>query len=328
MFPYEMSTTPPGPEIAATTVEHNPNTSKPLLEESDITMTHVLTTTTEEKSASASTALLDSGMKTTVSATLPNITQAIAGMTDVFEVPTTSMVMDNNIQAMEPASTTVMTPLTATTILTTVAPAVTTSITVPTLNDQFIELFKESDQRVPVLATTHAPAVTTSIVMTVLGDFNELFKHPAETGTVAVTEETKTNIPSETDSKIEPSTSKLSPVLTEATILPSLDAVPFELNENSIISSLAQFDNVLTNEDTTRMASSTVSKVDSTDKHMVATGSQTEPPKSQTESPKSQTEPPKSQETKNELEPNGKSGCNSISTSFVVLSMAVLYVIV
>lgn len=66
------------------------------------------------------------------------------------------------------------------------------------------------------------------------------------------------------------------------------------------------------NEDTTRMASSTDNKVDSGDKPM---GAQTV-----------ETETPKSQETK--TEPDGKSGASNISTSFIALTLAVLYVIV
>lgn len=302
-----MSTTASVQEVAATTtVEHSPNTSKPDLEDSDNTMTHALTTITE--SAAPSNGLSDSAMKTT---TLSHISPAIAGMTDLFEAPTTSLVMDNNIQAMEPASTTVMTPVT-------IAPAMTTLLTMTIPDEHIVDpLFKEPDQTVSVITTTDVPAtalplpaVTTSMLMGMLGESaNEIFKLQDESISVAV--------PSMTDNKIEPTTSQLSPAPSEAPIMPSLDAIPTKSNEYSIIQSPDEVDNVLTmssNEDTTRMVSSTDSKVDSGDKHVVALASETESPKSQ--------------ETKKEMEPNGKSGCNSISTSFVVLSMAVLYVIV
>lgn len=256
------------------------------MEESDATMTSLLDSVTEMKTIAPIT-------------TLSNITPAITGMTALFEVPTTSIVMDTNTEAITPASTTI-------------SPTVTTpsTVTTPAATLSLDEIFKQSET-VPVVlpvkpaetvsATTllTVPAVTTS--MTDLGEHaNEILSQTDKTVTVA--DPITTSAP-------------LSPALTAATVSP-LDAMLNALNENSIVPH-AEIDNVLTmssNEDTTRMASSTESKMDNGDKQVVALAAQTEPPKSQ--------------ETKNEVDADGKSGCNSITTSFVVLSLAVLYVIV
>lgn len=265
--------------VPTTTTQHVSSTSRPHMEQFGSTMNNAFTTTT---------ALLDSvtDMKTIPptgpSTTLANTTPTISAMPDSIEVPTTSFVMDTNMQATAPASTTVTAPAT----------------TLPALN-----VMNEQAESVPVVVpeTPSVPASQTTVVA----------MHAATTSmpvTTAVNEGANDLI-KQTDKTVSlavpTTTSAPSPALTEATISP---AKPMTLDENTIVPH-AEIDNVLTmssNEETTRMASSVDSKVDNSDK---------------------QTEPPKSEETKND--PNeGGSGCNSVTTSFVVVSMAVLYVIV
>lgn len=282
----DLSTIASVPEIAVTavTVENNPSTSKPYVEESDITPT---------------TASLDSvtDMKT-IAPTGSNIIPSITGMTDLAEIPTTSMVMDNNMPSMDHVSTTVVTLETtpATVTIPVTLAAMPSTIGMTTANEETNEVFKQPDEADSVVVATTPSivlpttlsAITTS--MTITNDVNESFKQPEETVLVA-----------ETSTMSQPTPV---PVQAETTTSSTLVIIPSELNEQS----LNEIDNVLTmssNEDTTRMASSTDNKIDNDVK---------------------QNEPPKSQETKNELEP-GKNGCNSISISLAVLSTALLYVI-
>lgn len=277
----DLSTIASVQEIAATavTVENNPSTSKLYVVESDITTT---------------TASLDSvtDMKT-IAPTGSNIIPSITGMTDFMETPTTSMAMDNNMQSMEHVSTTVAALVTE---AATVTIPVASTMTMTTSNGETNEVFKQPDETDSVVvATTPSIALPTTLSaittsMTITNDeVNESFKQPEETVSVTVTT----------------TTSQPLSVQAETTISSTLFIIPSELNEQS----LNEVDNVLTmssNEDTTRMASSTDNKIENDVK---------------------QNEPPKSQETKNELEP-GKNGCNSIFISLAVLSTAVLYVIV
>lgn len=311
----EISSTASNQEItttAANTVEHNPITSKPSVDEADTTPTHLPTTAEEEKSASSSPA-----MKTTTAVTLPDITPAV--MTDSFEGPTLPLV-DNNIQGMDTATTTPVA----------MATAMTSSMTTMPSVENISEILKQPEEMVSVVVTS-APATGEGVTMqpdvsaTVAEDsktnvplFTDLFKQPDEPVSVTVAEDSKTNpVLSVTDLFKLPNgesaagdeegniLSMLSPVFTETGGDPALSS-------NAV---MHEVDNVLTmssNEDTTRLVSSTDSKIDNSDKPVVALAVQTEPTKQQ--------------ETKTEAD--GNSGGNAISTSFVVLSMTVLYVIV
>lgn len=292
----EFSTTSPIQEIATDGVEHS--TSKPYVEESDVTVTHELTTTTEEKST-PSPALSESTTDMKVTFGKPIINPAISLMSNLFQVMTTESASTSIVTA----PTTLMTPV----------------VTLPAMLDTMMsdentnQIFKQPDETVSVVTTTPAPTSTLPAVTMGMGfvlSENDIFKQPDNAVTVAVTEDTKTDAPAVTDTKIEPTTSQLS-------TLSPFAALFNPTAENSVIQSHDEIDNVLTmssNEETTRMASSTDSKVDTGDKQVLLL--------------QAETEPPKSQETKNELDTNGKSGSNSIFASFFVLSMTVLYVIV
>lgn len=277
----EMSTTASIQDVATVAVESSPITPKSNMEESDNT-----TTTAPFDSATDMKTIAPTELSTTLS------------------VPTTSIVTDNNIE--EPVSTAVSIPITLPPTVTSPAtlPAMTTSMA---MDEHTNEIFKQPDETVSVVETTASPLsqLSTTVAETSISSavdamptkltetpniqsLNDLFKLPSETGSIV---ETTTPRPSQS--------------------LPA--EVPLSSALDSIMQSLNDVDNVLplsSNEATTRMGSSTDSKIDNDDKQKDVT--------------------PKSQEINNELEAkNGESGCDTIATSFLVsLSMAVLYVIV
>lgn len=298
---FDMSTTAAVQEIGITAdIELKPNTSKSSLDETDIKMQ--LTHTTNDQSVavpSVESIVMDlttttSGLSITQKDISTN-TPVVALTEDLLEVATTSsFVMDNNVQVTEPAIT---------------AP-ITTAISTDTTSTS---------------ATTLA---ATSVMSTVV-------EHSATTATMAIADEHTNEIPQEIKTITPPATeidfstlfgsiNNISPDspggndVSEGNNLPPADTMPSKVNENSNVQPHDEVDNVLplsSNEDTTRIVSSTDSKTDS-DKNAVVPLS-------------SQTEPPKPQETKNKLEGDGKNVSNTISASFVVLlSMAVLYVMI
>ncbi|XP_037025883.1 mucin-12-like isoform X3 [Bradysia coprophila] len=302
--------------ISTSSAEMSTVASKPSVEETDTTMTHAPTTTVAQLDSVTdvnTVASMDS------STTLSTITPSIAGMTNLFETPT-AFVTDNKIQ--EPTTTAHSTSMPE---LSTMVEAVETSSV--TLSDTTTHLTPASEQSTmmqTVDTTSHVTPASEMSTMVQAVDGNTVVppETPSETITTTLpmtlpaTTMTMTTSNQDANEILQPagdpgfSASNLASLFGNNNMNPGGDLAV--LNN---IDGHADVDNVLTmssNEETTRMASSTDSKIDGGDK--------------QTAPSAPVTEPPKPQET-NEMG-DGNSGCHTISASLAVLSLAVFYLIV
>lgn len=287
-----MSTVAAAQEIGNTTdMELNLNTSKSSVEETDDKMALTQTTMHEQSAANPSPASLEVLMDLTTTTSSLSITQkdisnsipVVAKMADLIDVATTSsFVINNNDQATESAITSAITQA-ASTDATSLATSATTSA--PAL-DAISSVAEHSTTNTMAIANEIVQDKTMNPVNPVTEfDFSSIFG-------------SMTQLPGND--------------LFGGNNLPPADAMPNKVNENPIAPPHDEVDNVLTlpsNEDTTRIASSTDSKVDIDKKEVEPLASKTEP------QPK--------------LEDNGNSASNTISASFVLLlSVAVFYVII
>ncbi|XP_037025881.1 cell wall adhesin EAP1-like isoform X1 [Bradysia coprophila] len=329
--------------ISTSSAEMSTVASKPSVEETDTTMTHAPTTTVAQLDSVTdvnTVASMDS------STTLSTITPSIAGMTNLFETPT-AFVTDNKIQ--EPTTTAHSTSMPE---LSTMVEAVeTSSVTLSDTTTHLTPASEQSTMMQTVDTTSHVtPASEMSTMVQALetnsvvsSDTTTHLTPASEQSTMVQAVDGNTVVPPETPSETITTTLPMTLPATTMTMTTSnqdaneilqpagdpgfsasnLASLFGNNNMNpggdlAVLNNIdghADVDNVLTmssNEETTRMASSTDSKIDGGDK--------------QTAPSAPVTEPPKPQET-NEMG-DGNSGCHTISASLAVLSLAVFYLIV
>lgn len=281
-------------------------TIAPPLQDTTISTDEQMTTTSKPTGEETDATMAPTTDAVHVDSPLSTITPSIAGMTNLFETTATTM-------TGEPATTT---------HLTTMSEAIETNSVI--LSDTTTDLTPVSglSTMAQIAEAMTLPATTNTMPMSTANqDSNEMMQSPIgfSTGSTGFstgpTSFTTTNFTS------------LAALFGSANLTPGDDlGLP---NESA---GHAEVDNVLTmssNEETTRMATSTDSKTDRGDKPTVPLSAVTEsPPAAVTEPPPAVvTEPPPKSQDSNELD-NGNSGGPSISTSIVVFSLAVLYVIV
>lgn len=288
----DMTFASPAQETAISAEEQITSTVKPSMEEADTTITNApMTAATEVDSV------------TDVNTAAPTdaiLSSTIVGTTILIETPTTTL---TDSKTQEPATSTHLTSMTELSTMVegieanSVVSSETTTHSLPVSEQNTTMHTVETNSVVP--SDTPSETVTTILPMTL----------PA--AAVMTTSNQNGNEmmpPGDTDT---PNLSSLASLFTNNDNMNTDEdlAVPSKVDGH------AEVDNVLTmssNEETTRMATSTDSKTDGGDKQTAPLAGVTEPPKPQ---------------NTNELD-NGNSGCHSISTSFAVLSLAVLYVIV
>lgn len=287
----EMVTATPVQEIPISTDEQIASTTKPPMEGSDTTMTHPPTTVTVQLDAVTD-------VNTIASSDVSTITPSIVGMTNLLETPTTAL-MSEAVETSSAVSSDTITHSTAVpeqnTVTNSVVASDTTTHSTPVSEQSTMVQAVEVNSVVP--PDTPSETITTMLPMTL----------PA---TTMITMANSNQVANEMKPPGELDLSSLASIFGNNNIASGDDfAVPNQIDSHP------EIDNVLTmssNEETTRMATSTDSKTDAGDK--------------QTAPSAGVTEPPKPQDT-NEVD-NGNSGCRSISTSFALLSLAVFYVIV
>ncbi|KAJ6637040.1 hypothetical protein Bhyg_09766 [Pseudolycoriella hygida] len=251
-------------------------------------------------------------------ATVPSfsIAPVIAAVTNLFEASNTSpTITDNNIEELDSASTH-FTPVTETTPITLPTTTLGTMMPIVDSKEQMNEISKQSNEAFWIASTasfSDPPIISTTITSTTKQNPSETEILPGTSLNIMTTA-----FDDQFTSTLQPSTiqvSSLASSMTEAAIVAFLDVIPTKSG-----SDLPPLQNDLDNGSTTSTNENTISippkeiKLENNDM--------------QVRSLAVETEPPKANEKQNKNDSNDKSGCNSITTCFVVLSMAVIHVII